>query len=129
MEAAAVNILFVFLGGGAGSLLRYAITLASNRCLGDSFGWGTMAANLAGCFLVGLVAGLIEAKVVPSAYRDLLVAGFLGGFTTFSAFSLETVRHFHAGVPLKGAANALTAVIGGFALTALGFWLSGRQRA
>jgi CrcB protein len=85
-----IKLLFVALGGAAGSLARYGVGLAMLRTVSSAinFPWGTLAVNVIGGFLIG--------SCVNAVPRDhhlwyLIVTGFLGGFTTFSAFSLETV--------------------------------------
>jgi CrcB protein len=82
--------LLVALGGAAGSAARYGAGLAAARLFGLAFPWGTLIVNVAG----GLAMGLLAARLGPEQeqMRALLGVGFLGGFTTFSAFSLETVR-------------------------------------
>ncbi|HRE44346.1 MAG TPA: fluoride efflux transporter CrcB [Terricaulis sp.] len=84
------HILLVALGGAVGSVARYGVGLAAARWLGLGFPWGTLAVNVIG----GLAMGLLAARVGPEQenLRLLLGVGLLGGFTTFSAFSLETVR-------------------------------------
>ncbi len=84
------QILFVALGGALGSLARYGVGLAAARWFGLAFPWGTLAVNVIGGFAMGVLA----ARTGPNdeALRLLLGVGLLGGFTTFSAFSLETVR-------------------------------------
>lgn len=84
------HILLVALGGAVGSMARYGVGLAAARWLGLGFPWGTLAVNVIG----GLAMGLLAARVGPEQenLRLLLGVGLLGGFTTFSAFSLETVR-------------------------------------
>jgi fluoride exporter len=83
-------VLWVALGGAAGSVARYGVGFAAARWFGLAFPWGTLAVNVVG----GLAMGLLAARTVPGdeSLRLLLGVGFLGGFTTFSAFSLETVR-------------------------------------
>jgi CrcB protein len=84
------QILLVALGGAVGSVTRYGVGIAAARWLGLAFPWGTLAVNVVG----GLAMGLLAARVGPGGenMRLLLGVGLLGGFTTFSAFSLETVR-------------------------------------
>jgi CrcB protein len=84
------NLLLVALGGAAGSVARYCVGLAAARCLGLVFPWGTLVVNVAG----GLAIGVLAARIGPDneSLRLLIGVGLLGGFTTFSAFSLETVR-------------------------------------
>jgi len=81
----------VFLGAGCGALLRWRLGVWSGQ-MWPSFPPGTLLANLAGCLLIGLAAGWFESRPeISQATRLLVTTGFLGGFTTFSAFSLETV--------------------------------------
>ncbi len=88
-----VSILAVAGGGGVGATLRYLTILAGARLFGTRFPVGTVAVNLAGCFLAGLLVGLLERSLVLSpTFELLLFTGFLGGFTTLSTFSLETMN-------------------------------------
>lgn len=79
------HVLLVAAGGAVGSVLRYLVSLWSVHAFGTGFPWGTLAVNVAGSAAIGLCAGL----GVAGPWRLLLVTGVLGGFTTFSAFSLE----------------------------------------
>lgn len=117
-----IDIVLVIAGGGAGSLSRYLVSLSAGRLFGDGFAWGTMIVNLLGCLLIGFLVGLLDRSVLPRAMRLLLVTGFLGGFTTFSSFALESVRMFMGGNPGKGALNLGINVIAGFALTMAGLY-------
>lgn len=85
-----IQILLVAVGGAVGALARHGVTVAAARLLGPAFPWGTLLVNVAG----GLAMGLLAARVGPEQVntRLLLGVGVLGGFTTFSTFSLETVR-------------------------------------
>src|SRR6056297_1027353 len=84
------NLISVALGGALGSVARYLIVLLAARGFGTAFPWGTLVVNVAGSFMMGVLVTLLSmrgaAQVAP-----LMVAGFLGGFTTFSAFSLDAV--------------------------------------
>lgn len=82
--------LLAALGGGLGSVARYTVGAIALRAFGPSFPWGTFAVNVAGCCLMGVVAGLAIYRLQMSAeLRVFLATGFLGGFTTFSAFALD----------------------------------------
>ena len=85
-----MNVLLVALGGAVGAMARYGVGLGAARLFGLAFPWGTLAVNVVG----GLAMGLLAARTGPDqeALRLALGVGVLGGFTTFSAFSLETVR-------------------------------------
>lgn len=77
--------------GAAGTLARYALSGAVQRVLGAGFPWGTLAVNLLGCFLAGLFWSLSEYRLsVSGETRIIVLMGFMGAFTTFSAFMLET---------------------------------------
>ena len=84
------HVLLVALGGAVGSVARYGVGVAAARWFGLAFPWGTLAVNVIG----GLAMGLVAARIAPDNenLRLLVGTGLLGGFTTFSAFSLETVR-------------------------------------
>ncbi len=81
-------LLLVGLGGAAGSILRYLVSVAATAVLGGGFPWGTLAVNAAGSAAIGFLASF----GLQDSARLLLVTGLLGGFTTFSAFSLETAQ-------------------------------------
>lgn len=84
----------VFVGGGLGAVARYGLTLAATRALGANFPWGTFGINIAGSLAMGIVTGLFFARGAPAEWENtrlFLTTGILGGFTTFSAFSLDTI--------------------------------------
>lgn len=90
--------LWVFFGGGVGACARYGLGTLVARWAGTAFPYHTLLINVTGSFLIGLVATLlIEREVANPAWRLALVTGVLGGYTTFSAFSYETVSLFEAG--------------------------------
>jgi CrcB protein len=116
------DILLVAAGGSLGALARYGIGLAAARLLGKGFPWGTLAVNIAGCFLMGIVMDLLlglEAtpKMTPAIQSQLAIwklgvaIGFLGGLTTFSSFGADTWRDVQAGQPLIALANVAANVI------------------
>lgn len=85
--------LIVLLGGGAGSLARYLTSTWMANRFGAVFPWGTFTVNVAGSFLIGLLATLADERgMLGPQVRLFLVVGVLGGFTTFSSFSLESWR-------------------------------------
>jgi len=85
------QILLVFVGGGLGAALRHAVNLASLRLVGTALPYGTFFINVTGSILMGMVAGLFAWKVsLPPTLRLFVATGILGGYTTFSTFSLET---------------------------------------
>src|SRR6478672_1835516 len=94
------NYLVVFVGAGIGGSLRYAVNSVCARYCGPSFPWGTLAVNIAGSFLMGALAGWLAFKAGEGwshPLRLFLTTGILGGFTTFSAFSLDAVALWERG--------------------------------
>ena len=118
-------LLLVMLGGAIGSGLRYGVGTIALRTIGPVFPWGTMFVNLAGGLLMGLLAGFLTRDADGGESLRLLVGvGVLGGFTTFSAFSLEAYTMFVRGEGLIAGAYALSSVTGSMLLLAAGVWLA-----
>ena len=120
------DILLVIAGGGIGSACRYLMSVFANRRFGDSFAWGTMTVNLLGCLLIGFLVGLVDRSILPKAYRLLLITGFLGGFTTFSSFSIESIGMILEGSIGKGLLNIGVNVALGLGLTLIGLLAAAR---
>lgn len=118
-----MNALLVFVGGGLGAVLRYGTTLALPRPDAAAFPWATLAVNLAGSLAIGVLAGVLVGK---DAARLFWVTGLLGGFTTFSAFSLETLGLLQSGRTGAAAAYVLASVLGGLALAGLGWAMAAK---
>jgi CrcB protein len=86
-----MQLLLVFVGGGLGAALRHLVNLLSLRLVGTAWPYGTLFINVTGSILMGVVAGLFAWKVsLPPTLRLFIATGILGGYTTFSTFSLET---------------------------------------
>jgi fluoride exporter len=118
MSAAA--LFAVFVGAGCGACLRYALNEGLNQRL-PSMPLGTLAANLIGGYLVGLAIAFFAWRTELSPlWRLLLVTGFLGGLTTFSAFSAEVVQALQRGEPGWALTTAAAHLLGSLLLTALG---------
>ena len=93
-----MNYVLVFVGGGLGASLRHTINIACARCIGTSFPWGTFIINITGSTVMGLIAGYLAFKGEASQpWRLFLMTGILGGYTTFSAFSLDTAVLYERG--------------------------------
>ncbi len=93
-----MGYLVVFLGGGLGAMLRHGINVAVARLLGASFPWSTFLINVSGSLIMGLIAGWFAFKGdAPQGWRLFLTTGLLGGYTTFSAFSLDTALLYERG--------------------------------
>ena len=109
----ATNILLVGLGGFAGAVARYLLGgWVLHHTLSAKFPWSTFAVNLLGCLIIGLLSGLAERlDWFSPSMRLLLLTGLLGGFTTFSAFGLETVHLLRRGELWIAGAYALASVL------------------
>ena len=90
------------------------------------FPWGVLAVNLAGCLLIGVIAAALIDRPADDRLRFLLVTGFLGSFTTFSAFGLDTFELLKADAPGLALANVAASVVGGTALAAAGWIITQR---
>ena len=93
-----IHLLYAALGGAIGASLRHLVNLASLRLMGPNFPWGTLTANIVGSFAMGLFVEMLMRKLGGSQELRLFVAtGLLGGFTTFSAFSLDVAGLWERG--------------------------------
>ena len=93
-----MSYLLVFVGGGLGATLRHLINLTCARSLGTGFPWSTLIINITGSTVMGLVAGYLAFKGEASQpWRLFLMTGFLGGYTTFSAYSLDAALLYERG--------------------------------
>jgi len=108
-----MNALLVFLGSGVGGVARYAISRWLMTSAGTGFPWGTLSVNVAGSFLITFLIGWMHTRGMSIPRQDFVAAGFCGGFTTFSALSVETLRFVESGHWTRAAAYvAATVVLG-----------------
>lgn len=121
-----MNVLLVFLGGGAGAGLRYLSVLWISRLFGAGFPTGTMVVNVAGSFAMGLLVGYLarRAEGVGEGMRLLLATGFLGGFTTFSAYSLDFAALWERQAVIAALSYAVASVILSLFAVFGGLWLA-----
>lgn len=120
------NIFLVLVGGGIGAVLRYLLGMASLRMIGPGYPWGTLGANVIGGFVMGLVAGFLAMRYQGAngeQIRLFVAVGILGGFTTFSSFSLETMLMLERGDVLGALGYILVSVAASIGALALGLAL------
>jgi len=116
--------LIVFIGAGIGGALRHGVNLAALRLVGAGFGYGTLAVNIVGSFAMGVLAAYLALKgEVAEPWRLFLATGVLGGFTTFSAFSMDTALLFERGELGLSALYVGVSVVGSIAALFAGLWI------
>lgn len=111
----------VGLGGMIGSILRYSFTLLFKLFDLTNFPWATLTVNAIGCFIAGMGLGFLNERGINNNLYLLLVTGFCGGFTTFSAFGIETVTLFRQGATTAAFLNVSGQITIGLAFSFLGF--------
>ena len=122
-----LQILAIATGGAVGAVLRFSVSNGVYRILGRDFPYGTMAVNVLGSFLMGILFILmVERLAVSAEFRSAILVGLLGAFTTFSSFSMETLSLIEGGEPTKAILNIVFSVVLCLAATWLGVGL-GRQ--
>jgi CrcB protein len=126
MKIVALSYLFVATGGALGAMARFALNVALQRDV--AFPWGTLSANLLGCFAMGIIAQLVAsaswfnaAGIVPDQYRLLFAIGFCGSFTTLSALVMELHTMLQRNELLSSFNYLMGTMLGGFACFYLGF--------
>lgn len=116
-------ILLIALGGALGSVLRFGVITLTYKFLSIHFPWGTIFANLFGCFIIGIIWAILDTFEEPKNLKLFLITGLLGGFTTFSSFALENFNMFRAGEIKLVAANILISNIAGIFLVFIGYYV------
>jgi len=122
-----INIMYIAAGGALGAVMRYLVSTGIHSILGRGFPYGTLTVNVLGSFLMGfLFIFMFERSSLGPEWRALILIGFLGAFTTFSTFSIETLNLVESGAMARAMANILVSVITCILATWLGVIL-GRQ--
>ena len=124
-----MQLLYVFVGGGLGAVCRFMTTTAIGARFGMMFPFGTLLVNTVGSFFMALVMGILlslakSANMLPESLRLLLTVGFLGGFTTFSSFSMETLTLINGGNIFLALANVCANVLLGLGAAILGLHIA-----
>ncbi|QKC97013.1 fluoride efflux transporter CrcB [Mesorhizobium sp. NZP2298] len=118
------NLLLVVVGGGIGAGIRHLTNMGALRLVGPNYPWGTMAINIVGSFAMGLFIATMARRGGTNEVRLFVATGILGGFTTFSAFSLDFATLWERGATLLAFGYALASVIGAIIALFLGLWLA-----
>jgi CrcB protein len=116
------RFLWICLAGAAGTGARYLLSTWLSRASGSAFPWGTLAVNLLGSFLLGVIMTIGLAGVLPPTLRLTLATGLMGGFTTYSSFNYETLQYLRSDSWLLASVNVGATVLGCLAAGLLGIW-------
>ena len=111
-----MSLIFIALGGGFGAVLRFLLTEFVNNNMSNLIPFGTLSVNVLGCFFMGCIAGFFASKSSPMYF--FFIVGFLGSFTTMSAFSIQTIDLFNS-----NALSAITYVILTFSFTIIATYI------
>jgi fluoride exporter len=109
-----LNALWIFLGGGLGSLARFWASGAVANAFGQTFPWGTLLVNVTGSFIIGLFAAVTSPDgrwMVSGSFREFFMLGICGGYTTFSSFSLQTLTLAEDGQWFRAGANCVLSLV------------------
>ena len=116
------NALWIFIGGGLGSIARWGLSGLIANAFGQTFPWGTLIVNVSGSFVIGLFATLTEPGgrwMASGTFRNFFMLGICGGYTTFSSFSYQTLTLAEDGEWFKATANSVLSLV----LCLAGVWL------
>jgi CrcB protein len=109
-----ITYLWIAVGSAIGGVTRYGVSRMFAFWVGETFPWGTLVVNITGSFLIGILAGLTgpdSRLIVSPDFRQFLLVGLCGGYTTFSSFSLQTLALIREGDMIEAGANILLSVV------------------
>ena len=118
------NLLLVVVGGGIGAGIRHLTNIGALRLVGPNYPWGTMVINIVGSFAMGLFIATLARRGGSNEVRLFVATGIFGGFTTFSAFSLDFATLWERGATIPALGYALASVIGAIVALFAGLWLA-----
>jgi CrcB protein len=116
-----MKFLWIALGGALGAIARYTVGVWIYERVGTRFPYGTLVANVTGCFLIGLVLTILDAHLdLNPAWRYAIPTGFIGAYTTFSTFEYETLHAMQSGQPVTAFLYFGSSLLAGFAAVWIG---------
>ena len=118
------NLLLVVVGGGIGAGIRHLTNIGALRLVGPTYPWGTMVINIVGSFAMGLFIAVLMRRGGSDQLRLFVATGIFGGFTTFSAFSLDFATLWERGATIPALGYALASVVGAIVALFVGLWLA-----
>jgi len=118
------NLLLVVIGGGIGAGIRHLTNIGALRLVGPNYPWGTMVINIVGSFAMGLFIATLMRRGGSNELRLFVATGIFGGFTTFSAFSLDFATLWERGATIPALGYALASVVGAIVALFAGLWLA-----
>jgi CrcB protein len=116
------QVLLIAVGGSLGAVARYGLSTFVYHSTSETFPWGTLVVNLTGSFLIGVFVELFDTAIIPTAWRSFVTIGFLGAYTTFSTYTLETVNLLRDGELKLAAFNVLASNLIGVLFIVLGIY-------
>jgi CrcB protein len=118
------QVLLIAVGGSLGAIARYGLSTFVYHMTSATFPWGTLVINLTGSFAIGLVIELFDTAIIPTEWRSLITIGFLGAYTTFSTYTLETVNLLRDGELKLAVFNVVASNLVGILFVVLGIYSS-----
>jgi CrcB protein len=118
------QVLLIAVGGSLGAIARYGLSTFVYHVSNGTFPWGTLLINLTGCFLIGVFVEFFDTAIIPSEWRSFVTIGFIGAYTTFSTYSLETVSLLREGEFRLASMNIIASNLLGIALVVIGIYFS-----
>jgi len=118
------QVLLIAFGGSLGAVARYGLSTFVYHSTSETFPWGTLVVNLTGSFLIGVFIELFDTAIIPTEWRSFITIGFLGAYTTFSTYTLETVNLLRDGELKLATFNVLASNLIGIIFVALGIYSS-----
>ncbi len=123
MIAPIITIGFVALGGAIGAVARYGVNISATHLFGHGFPWGTLIVNILGSFLMGVAIVKLSQMQISPELRTMMITGFLGAFTTFSTFSLDTITLWERGDVMQSFLYIMASVMISITALFVALWL------